>query len=1349
MGRTTFSSSNDFAGLSGQKHGVDATVRRTRADGEDELVFPASFAQQGLWVLNQLYPQTGAYNMPVAIRIRGDLLVRALEQSLSEIVRRHETLRTTFRTVDEQLMQFVAPAGEVMLPWTDLRGLGPVERAQEEHRLITEEAWTPFDLSLGPLMRVRLFRTGESEHVLVKVQHHIIGDDWSDEVFIGELITAYEAFTEGRHPQLPELQIQYGDFAQRQRESLQDVLLASQLEYWRGQLADLPESELPNSRPSSTIQTFSGAAESFELTPELTVALKNLGASEHATLFVTLLTVFKVLLMRYFGQEDIVVGAPIANRGSAETKSLIGLFVNPVVIRTKLDGDPAFRVALRRVSQTVLGALEHADLPFVQLAKELAPQPGGMQNPFFQVMFDVVKAQPQARRMGVLDLIPIEIEKRCVKFDLTVELVDGIDAIRGSLNYNRDLFDASTMRRMASHFRTLVEGIAGKPDARVLEMPLLTPAEREQLLVEWNNTRRDYPRNVCLHELIEAQMDRTPDAIAVVFEDERLTYREANRRANRLAHCLRKLDIGPDTIVGIFAERSLEMIIGLLATLKAGGAYLPLDPSYPAARLAFMLDDAHPSVVLVQSRLRVQLPRHGAKVVCLEDDFAAESDVNAVNITNPENLAYVIYTSGSTGRPKGVMCTHRCICNWLLWSQEAYRLTSDDRIMHKTPFTFDVSLAEIFWSLVAGSQLVVARPSLHGDSRYLIKTICENSVTAMHFVPSMLSAFLEDKDAVRCSSLRLVICAGEALPAQLQERFFAVLPDTELHNNYGPTEAGVVTYWQCQRGWGERIVPIGWPIANTQIYILDQAMQPVPTGVAGELYIGGVQLARGYLARPELTAKVFLSNPFGEGRLYKTGDLARYREDGAIEYLGRIDQQVKLRGQRVELGEIEAVLKKHEAVRDCVVLTRQEGGEAHKRLVAYVVANDLSLQDLRRHAQQMLPDYMVPSAVVFLRELPLTASGKLDRRALPEPALQGEAVSVPPRDTLETQLVAIWEKALRLKPIGITDNFFELGGNSLLAVRIFAEIERTLGKRLPLAALFEMPTIEALAPRVRQATRPEDWRPLVAIQLHGTRPPFFAIHGRDGNVLLFQKFSQLLSKEQPFYGLQAQGLDGRPIVRTSVEAMAAYYLEEMRKVQPQGPYLLGGYSFGGLAAYEIARHLRAAGEEVALLVLFDTRNPAKATRVRSWRQVVRQAVQRGVTANRVIEFLARCTRGKLGDNLIKWNEIFRRLVLGGVATRGQNSAAELLDMHVQMVHERAFLAFRPLPYGGKITLFRTLDKDSAYEMDEDLGWSVVAQDGVDVHYVPGLHLTIFSDENVPTLAKKVEECIQSVLSKRK
>jgi amino acid adenylation domain-containing protein len=905
---------------------------------------------------------------------------------------------------------------------------------------------------------------------------------------------------------------------------------------------------------------------------------------------------------------------------------------------------------------------------------------------------------------------------------------------------------------MVSHFRKLLEGVVAHSASRISQFSMLSPAERNQILVEWNNTRRAYPANFCIHQLIEAQVERLPDAIALVFEDEMLTYRELNNRANRLAYRLRELGVGAEIIVGIFAERSVEMIVALLATMKAGGAYLPLDPNYPIERLAFMLGEARPSVLLAQQDLVPKL--YAGRIVFLGEDFGAAKEANLNSGVQAENLAYVLYTSGSTGKPKGVMVTHRGVCNRLLWVQESFHLTPDDCMMLKAPLTFDVSVSELFWPLIAGARVVVAPPGLQGDSRYLLDAICENGVTTLEFVPAMLAAFLEEKEVGRCLSLRRVISGGEGLPLDLQERFFAALPQAELHNSYGPTETTVdVTFWKCQPGVGDTRPPIGRPIANTQAYILDPAMQPVPVGVAGELHIGGVQVARGYLARPGLTAEKFVPNPFGRGKLYKTGDLARWLPDGTIEYVGRVDQQVKIRGFRIEPGEIEAVLEQHPAVRHGVVVVREQAFD-DKRLLAYVAGDlsELNNNALRDFLEAKLPRFMLPSSIIILENLPFNANGKVDRRALPEPiVVSREKASVPPRTALETQLVAIWEKVLRRQPIGITDNFFQLGGDSLRALRIFSEIEQTFGKRLPLGRLFEMATIEKLAQKLCAETRPEDWSPLVAIQLHGKRPPFFGIHGGNGNVLFYRKFSEFIGKEQPFYGLQAQGLDGKPIARTSVEAIAAYYLEEMRKVQPHGPYLLGGYSFGGVAAYEIARRLRAAGEEVALLVLFDASNPAKPARVRSWTKIVRDTIRRvlsrGTTPSRILQFLAQHIRGKVGDKLLKWNESFHKLTLGRTARRGRNPADELRDLHVQMVHERASLAYKPLPHCGKVTLFRTSDQDYAYEVDQNLGWSAVALSGVEVHYVPGTHGTIFSDENVPNLAKKVKECIQSAIEK--
>src|SRR5258708_21615965 len=600
-------------------------------------------------------------------------------------------------------------------------------------------------------------------------------------------------------------------------------------------------------------------------------------------------------------------------------------------------------------------------------------------------------------------------------------------------DYAQELFVEATVQRWLRHFLVFLTDVALDADRQLQEFDLLTVEEREQILHSWNDTRRDYPTDVCLHDLIEAQVRRTPGATALVFDGQVSTYDELNRRANRLAHRLRRCGVGPEAIVAVLAESSIETIAGFVAVLKAGGAYLPLDPSYPSERLSLILRDAQPVVVLTQ-RHWVQKPAsHGAPGVMLEGDFEAEGDANPASQTTPDNAAYVIYTSGSTGLPKGVVNIHRGICNYTIWWREYLKLTADDRFLQKVPFTFDPSVAEIFGTLISGAALVIARPGLKEDTCYLIGTICEQRVTTAFFVPSLLAAFAHDKNVVRCSSLRCVISAGEALSSELKDRFYAVLPETELVNIYGPTEAVIaVTAWRCERQSGGRPVPIGRPIANTQLYILDRAMEPVPVGFAGELHIGGAQVARGYLARPELTAKAFVPNPFGEGRLYKTGDLARYREDGTIEFLGRIDQQVKLRGQRVELGEIEAVLKKHRAVRDCVVVVRQEEAGAPKRLVAYVVANGLSPQDLRQHAQQMLPGYMVPSALVFLQELPLTANGKLDRKALAAPDVAGaRGLSPQPRTRKEEILCMLFAETLALPQVGINDSFFELGGDSI------------------------------------------------------------------------------------------------------------------------------------------------------------------------------------------------------------------------------------------------------------------------------------------------------------------------------
>ncbi|MGE5675070.1 MAG: non-ribosomal peptide synthetase, partial [Mycobacterium leprae] len=907
---------------------------------------------------------------------------------------------------------------------------------------------------------------------------------------------------------------------------------------------------------------------------------------------------FQVLLHRYSGQTEICVGTPVAGRSRQELERLIGVFVSTLVMRTAIESSRSFRELLAQVRENVLNDFAHQELPFENLVEALQPVRDTSRSPLFQVMFSLQNTPVGSMALPGLTIDEVAIETGTAKFDLTLYLTEEGGALTGIMEYNTDLFDRATTLRMIGHFETLLAGIAANPQTPVAGLPLLTTAELSQVMGEWNDTAVAYRQNVCLHELIEEQVERTPEATAVLFAGEEVSYRELNRRANQLAHGLRQLEVGPDVLVGICMERSVEMVVGLLAILKAGGAYVPLDPGYPPERLAFMLADAAVPVLLTQERLVAGLPEHGARVICLDTGWSAlarESDANPVSGARPSDTAYVIFTSGSTGRPKGVMVPHAGICNRLLWMQDEYQLTTADRVMQKTPFSFDVSVWEFFWPLMTGATLVVAQPEGHKDSQYLVKLIQEARVTTMHFVPSMLQIFTEEPDLGHCESLRQVMCSGEALPPDVVERFYGRAPaHVLLHNLYGPTEASVdVTYWACPREGRMESVPIGRPIANTQIYLLNEQLQPVPVGVAGELHIGGVGLARGYLKRPDLTAEKFIPNPFGAGRLYKTGDLARYRPDGAIEYLGRIDHQVKIRGFRIELGEIESALLRHGGLKECVVVAREDL-PGQKQLVAYGVpgSRPVTVDELREFLRASLPEYMVPAHFVLLEAMPLSPNGKLDRKALPAPQRAVSAAgATAPRTVQELQLLPVWESVLGVSPIGVEDNFFELGGHSLLVIRLLNAVREATGRQLPIASLFRGPTIASQAKLLEQEGGEEPWTPLVPIRATGTRPPFYCAHGAFGSVFCFADLARELGPDQPFYGLQPRGLyDEQPPLHTMPE-MAARYVEAIREAQPHGPYFLGGYCMGGLIAQEMARLLTKAGEPVALVAMLDTKLP--------------------------------------------------------------------------------------------------------------------------------------------------------------
>ncbi len=1322
---------------------------------------PLSFAQERLWFLDRLQPGSAAYNIPVAWRLEGALEERALERALGEIVRRHEALRTAFADRDGAPVQTVAPFRGFSLPVEDLSALDEAEREGAVTRRAGEAARQPFDLAAGPLFRAVLLRLGAEEHVLLLGMHHIVSDGWSMGILFRELSALYAAYSAGGESPLPALAVHYADYAVWQREQLAGEALDRQLAYWRERLWGAPALlELPTDRPRPPLRTHRGARVAAGLPAGLLERLQALGRSEGATLYMVLLGAFQVLLSKYSGSEDVVVGSPIAGRTRREVEELIGFFVNTLVLRTDLSGDPSFRETLRRVRETTLGAYEHQELPFEKLVAELQPERSLSHSPLFQVSFSLTDTEGSGPTFPGLRIEPAYGGSETAKFDLGLAFLTGPEGLQAALTYSTDLFDPGTIRRMLAHLQRVLEQVAADGDLRLSELQLLDDAERHRVLGEWNATEAEYPANLCIHQLFEAQAERTPGAVAVVYGGESVPYAELNARANQLAHYLKDRGVGPDVRVGISMERSLALPVALLSVLKAGGTYVPLDPAYPADRLRQMLEDSRPVVLLTAGTAGTLFADAGVPAIDVDADAPAwasrpETNPDAADLT-PDHLCYVIYTSGSTGRPKGVMNPHRCVVNRLVWGQEAWGVGA--AMLHQTSLNFDGSLRELFWPWSVGARVVLARPEGHRDPDSLLATIHREGITTVNLVPSMLQLLLEDpRVAERCAGLERVLCGGEALPEALLHRFHERLPHVALHNLYGPSEAATaLTALHCTPEQARATVPIGRPTGNVRIYLLDGAGRPVPVGVPGELYIGGVGVARGYLDRPALTAEKFVPDPFGGtpgARLYRTGDLCRWLADGRVEFMGRNDFQVKIRGFRIELGEVEAALRRHAGVADCVVVAREDR-PGDRRLVAYVAAdpNAADAADaaaLREHLRRTLPEYMVPAAFVVLDRLPLNANGKLDRRALPEPDY-GAAPSelVEPRNWVEVQLIGIWEELLGVHPIGATQSFFDHGGTSLLAVRLFARVNRAFGCDLPVATLFAGATVRQMADAVlaEKGSAPAARAPVVVLQPGQSLPPLFCVHATDRDVLGYVGLVRHLGAGQPVYGVRDLGEDlSRPLAR-----IAAEHVEAIRSVQPEGPYALAGWSFGGLVAFEIALQLERRGEAVAFLGLLDSISPVLAQRPTYSDLGIVLGVGEHV-ARRTGRTLS-LAPGELEG--LETEEQIRRVV---DHLQGQGPPLPALDYgsfgeEFRAMRDRiaSSAAYVPGTLRGTLTLFRAMDHRAELgrsladeEERRTLGWSRLCADPVVVRWVPGNHVTMTTEPHVRALAESMRESLGS------
>jgi amino acid adenylation domain-containing protein len=1356
-------------------HRDDASAVPALAAGPRPMPIPLSLPQQRIWFMQQLQPASTAFHIPAAWRLRGRFEANALKRSLDELAERHESLRTRFEVRNGVPIQVIEPAGRMRLEIDIETCAGPAAEATVRARVreLTEQ---PFDLSAGPLWRGHVMRIAPDEHVLILVVHHIIADGWSVGILAQEMATLYNAHATGTSASLPRLALQYADFAVWQRTWWTDEHLRPHVAYWTAHMAGAPAVlELPTDRVRPSQLSGRGARVAVSIRPDLAQAVRRLSRQKDVTLYMTLLAAFQVLLSRYSGQRDVVVGTTIAGRTQTPTEPMIGMFFNVLPMRADLTGDPAFAEFLARVRETTLGAYAHQDLPFERLVQAMAVPRTLSHTPVFQVLFELHNAPARSVTLAGLqmdrlgdDIIGIDIVSETAKFDLTMALEERAGAIGGTIEYSTDLFEAGTMERFARHYVTLLESIVAAPQQRISTLAIIPPSERHQIVDQLNDTARAWP-DACLGELFEAQVAATPEAIAVEDASGRTwTYSAVNAHANQLARYLQRHGIGPEERVGLCVPRTVDLIVGMLAVLKAGGAYVPLDPTYPAERLRYMVQDARARVVLTDNAGAALLGPIDAAIVTIDGEAAAVEAECTGNLPQPvsaDNLAYVYYTSGSTGRPKGVAVNHAGIVNYVRWGCEAYHAAEGNGAPVHTSIAVDLTLTN-FLPLFAGQRVTLIRESAGVDG--LLSALQQQPKWGLLKLTPTHLALLNPAmtGAERQASSRVLVIGADQLAAEPTLVWRQTAPQVTLINEYGPTETVVGC---CTHTLGATTpvaggVPIGRPIANTTMYVIDAALQVVPAGVPGELYIGGIGVARGYWGRPRLTAEKFVPDPFSSvpgARLYRTGDRARYRPNGDLECLGRLDFQAKIRGYRVEPGEVEAMLAAHPSVRKAVAVVREdEPGD--RRLVAYVTVGDHAptVTQLREYLKARLPEHMMPSSIMVLSSLPIGASGKIDRRALPR--ADGERPSLdthyqPPTDSVERRLTALWEELLEVRPIGLDDNFYDVGGHSLLAIRLRARIRDRFGAHVPLGLFVTNPTIRAMAESFRDHIDTAA-QVLVAIQPNGTKAPLFCVHPAGGQVQCYVGLARRLGGDQPVYGLRDPfATTPGGYSRVSIREAAETYVAAIRNVRPHGPYYLVGWSFGGSVALEMAQQLRRAGEDVPLLIQFDTPAPPfLRTLRRSEHQdcIVLAALARelAVTAGADLQIASTDLVARPPQERATY--LVAALKAAGV--RRPDVTADAFDSQLERFwgRIRTLQVYDAEPYEGRVALFRAIESDDALEHDwpefvgairrnPTLGWDQVVTTPVEVFHVPGHHATIGAEPHVGVLATMLAERLET------